>query len=176
MAADLGGTKQANVAINPSRNMVFFEGADLAYNYKTEQWTTVPAYNGYGIFGVDGAGASIGLVVFSSGSVHLQFQTTNYVAQTAILTTGSRDINQGGRTVVNGVRPLVNGGTSTVRVGIQDDLVDAITWSTVTSVHARSGMANFRSEGRYVRAEVTIAGGFTTAMGADVDFTEQGRV
>ena len=43
--AILNATKQVNTVANPARHLIFFEGADLAYNYKTNQWTSVPAYN-----------------------------------------------------------------------------------------------------------------------------------
>ena len=168
--------KQQNIAINKARGMAFFEGSEVCFNYKTKQWTAVPAYLDLGVFSVDSKTQDIGLVRYSSGSVDLQEQLTSYPAQTAIITTGATDPNTGGRATVQGVRPLADGGTHTVRVGVQDGLGDTPTWSTVTSPHSRTNMANFRSEGRYVRVESTIAGGFTTVWGADVDFTPGGHV
>ncbi len=115
-------------------------------------------------------------MIFSSGSVDLQNQLTSFVAQTAILTTGAPNINPGGRAVVTDIRPIVNGGTYSVRVGTQDVPSDAVSYSSATVVNSRSGMANFLAEGRYHRTELTITGGFTTAVGADVIFSESGRV
>jgi hypothetical protein len=171
----LGQVKQQNIAVNKSRHLIFFEDDQVCYNYKTQQWTQIPAYAGLGFFSINSKAFDVGLVIFSAGSVDLQAQANTYVPQTAIITTGAPNINPGGRAVVGGVRPIVNGGTYSVRVGVQDKPDDAVSYSTATSINARSGMANFRSEGRYVRAELTITGGFDTAMGADIDFAEQGR-
>ena len=176
MAATLEATKQRNIVVNKARHLIFFEGSDVAYNYKTQQWTATPAWTGLGMYSFNSKTSDIGLVRFSAGSVDLQTQGSSGVPQTAVITTGATDPNTGGRAVVNGVRPLGNGGTFSVRVGVQDDIGDTVTWSTATSVNSRTNMANFRSEGRYVRAEVTISGGFTTAIGADIDVTTQGRV
>ena len=184
----LQATTEVLITANPARGLVFFPGgissADdsvICYNYKTGQWTAIPAYDGIGTYTVSDKTRDIGLVRFSSGSVDLQDQLTSYPAQTATIETGSTDINKGGRAVVDGVRPLVNGGTTTVRVGIQDNLDDAVTYSTGTALNSRTNMANFRSgantpEGRYLRVELSIASGFTTAMGADIDYSPQGRV
>jgi len=171
------GAEQTNIVVNKARHLIFFSESELAYNYKTQQWTRIPAYDTYGMFSVNAKNTVIGLVVFSSGSVDLQNQLTSTgVPQTATITTAAPNINPGGRAVVQGVRPITNGGTHSVRVGVQDDPVDAVTYSSATSVNARSGMANFRSEGRYLRAELTITGGFNTAMGDEIEFTPQGRV
>lgn len=176
--------EQTYVVANKARSLIFFEelgvGTDetLCYNYKTDQWTSVPVYSSAvdHLFSVDDEDADIGIARFSSGAVDLQVQTTSGVAQDATLATAAADLNQGGRTVVNGVRPLVSGGTTTVRVGVQDQLGTTPSWSTSTSLNTRTHMANFRSEGRWVRTEVSITGGFESAWGADVDFTPQGRV
>ena len=167
---------QKNIAVNKARHIIFFESEELCYNYKTQQWTEIPAYANIGLYSVKSKTADIGLVRFSSGSVDLQTQTTSHDAQTAVITTGSPNINPGGRAVVNGVRPIANGGTYAVRVGTLDDIDGTVAWSASTSVNTRSNTANFRAEGRYHRAELTVTGGFTTIMGADVDFTPQGKV
>ena len=181
MAAPPTQTKQTNVVANKARHLVFFEEDSLCYNYATGQWSYIAAYAGYGMFSVNSKTADIGLVVYSSGSVDLQTQTTSDIAQTALLTTGAKDFNQGGRTLVNGVRPLGNGGTYAVRVGTQDSIGGTITYSTGTAVNSRSGFANFRNaanvaEGRYIRQEVTITGGFTDFLGADIDYFQSGDV
>ena len=176
MAATLSAIKQQNIAVNKARHLIFFEGSDVCYNYKTGQWTAVPAYTDVGLYSVNSKNGVIGMVRFSAGSVDLQLQSSGYPAQDATITTGARDLNQEGRAIVNGIRPLVNGGTYSVRVGVQDDIGDAVTWSTARSVNSRSKMANFRSEGRFIRGEITITGGFTTALGADVEFSPAGQV
>ena len=169
-------TKQTNIVGNPSRGLVFFEGEVICFNYKTNQWSRVPAYDGYGIFSVDDNGYDIGLVVYSAGSVDLQVQEISDVAQDATISTGATDPNEGGRGIVTGVRPLINGGAPTVQVGSQDSLTDSTDWTTATAINSRTGMANFRKEGRYVRVSVSVSGGFNHIVGADVDFTPSGSV
>lgn len=176
MATSPTPIEQENITANTSRHLIFWPDTDLCYNYKTGQWTRVPAYNGLRRYSVFSTSQDIGLIRYSAGSVDLQGQTTSMPASTALLETGSLDLNTGGRVVVNGIRPLINGGTHTVRIGVQDDLAEAVTWSTSVSVNSRTKFANVRAEGRYVRGEVTITGGFTTAQGADVEFSPQGKV
>ena len=180
MAAPLAG--MTLVVANPRRNLIFFENnrggvsGYAVYNYKTQQWTAIPAYDGLRPFAVSNGTSSVGLIVYSAGSASLQTQTSVGATQSVTLTTAAADVNQGGRTVVNGVRPRVNGGTPTVRVGIQDQISDSVTWSTSVSLNSRTGYGNVRAEGRYVRAEVTIPDSFTTAIGADVELSPQGKV
>ena len=173
----LGVTKQSNIVVNKARNIAFFEGTNLCYNYKTNQWSRIPAYDTIGVYSVNSKAASFGLVRYSSGSVDLQTQFyAAGTAQDALITTSAPNLNSGGRAMVSGVRPIHNGGTASLRVGVQDDPNDAVSYSTATSVNARSGMAGFREEGRYHRAELTVTGGFTTINGADVEASGTGRV
>jgi len=174
MALDV--TKQSNIAVNPARKLAFFEGQNLCYNYGTGQWSRIPAYAGLGYYSVNDKDYDIGLVIYSSGSVDLQNQFTTGPSPDATITTGAVDLNEGGRTVVTGVRPLINGGTTTVKVGVQDSIGGTVSWSSATTPNSRTKLANVRSEGKYIRAEFTITGGFTTALGMDVDFTPRGRV
>lgn len=169
-------TKQTNIVANPSRGIIFFEGDELCYNYKSNQWTRVPAYDTYGMFSVDDNTYDIGLVVYSAGSVDLQIQDENDVAQDATISTGATDPNEGGRFTITGVRPLVNGGSPTVRVGTQDSLTASTDWTDAITPNTRSGLANFRKEGRYHRISVSISGGFNHIVGADVEGSNSGRV
>lgn len=168
-------SEQSNVIPSPRSNTIFWEEDNLSYNWKTDQWCRQPAWAGTTYFESENPAFNLGLVVFNGNAADIQSGFVGAL-QTATITTAAKDLNQGGRVVVNGVRPLVNGGTNTVRVGVQDSLGDSPTWSSSTTPNTRSGKANFRSEGRYVRAELTITGGFTTALGADVDFAAKGRV
>lgn len=172
----LGLEKQQNIAVNKARHLIFFEGSDLAYNYKTQQWTATPGYTGLSPYSINAKTFDIGLVVFSGSAVHLQGQSITYPALEAKLTTGAQDPNEGGRGVLLGARPLSIGGTHSFRVGTQDKIGGDITYTSSVSPNLRSGFCDFRAEGRYVRLEHTISGGFTTSMGADVQFSPQGRV
>jgi hypothetical protein len=42
--------------------------------------------------------------------------------------------------------------------------------------NSRTGIADFRDEARYHKIKVKVSGGFTTIMGADVEFTPAGKV
>jgi len=169
-------TKQTNIVANSSRGIIIFEGEELCYNYRTQQWSRLPAYDTYGLFSVNDNTKDIGLVVYSSGSVDLQKQSVDDVAQDATISTGAIDLNTGGRSVVTGVRPLINGGTPTAQVGTQDSISDSSDWTSDTSINSRTGMANFRKEGRYSRVCVKASGGFNHIVGAHVEFSPSGRV
>ena len=174
---------QHNVVANEAIGCVFFESQSLCYNYKTDQWTRVPALDGYPLYRIRHPDGIIGTVVITHGATDtdaVQHQEGG-TAQTATLETAETDLNQGGRAEIDGVRPRVNGGTVAVSVGVRNDLDDAVTYSTGTSINSRTGMANFRSaanraEGRYQRVKLTITGGFETALGADVEFNPSGNV
>ena len=168
-------SEQRNVAINQAIDCVFFEDNDLCYNYRTGKWTRIPAFNGMTYYTKSTSTGIIGQVVKSGNSVDLQ-DATSGVASTAILTTQEADPNEGGRAVTLGVRPLVNGGTVTVRVGTRNDQDDAVSFTSAISLNSRTKKADFLKEGRYHRAEITITGGFTTAMGADIEFRPAGNV
>ena len=168
-------TKQTNLVSNPSRGLVFFEGEELCYNYKTNQWSRIPAYDGYGMFTVDSNQYDIGLVVFSSGSVDLQIQDFAGIKQDATISTGAMEGNPGGRFRITAVRPLVNGGSPTVQAGSQDSITDSVDWATARSPNTRSGLAGFRQEGRYGRVSVSVSGGFNHIVGADVEGQPSGR-
>lgn len=167
--------RQTNIALNTERGLAFFEGEDLAYNYRTGQWTALPAYNGLQYFGINRKGTSVGLLRESSGSYDFQEQDATGVVQDVVLETGETDLNPGGRAFVSAVRPKHDGGTATVRVGHRDNLTASVSYTSATSVNSRTNAANFRDEGRYHRVEVTFSG-VTTAIGADVEFTPAGRL
>ncbi|MHC4988924.1 MAG: hypothetical protein ACYTFX_10595 [Planctomycetota bacterium] len=168
--------KQQNIAANPDRHLIFFEGSELAFNYKTGQWSRVPAYDTYGMYTIFSKDQDIGLVVYSSGSVDLQEQQTSDPEQTATLATAAIEPNQGGRCVVTGVRPYANGGTTTVQVGSKDTPSETINWSTTYSLNSRTGMATLRKEGRYVSAQFNITGSLNQIFGADIEFNVSGNV
>lgn len=169
-------TKQTNIVANPDRGLVFFEGEELCYNYQTGQWSSVSAYDGYGMYSISDHDSDIGLVVYSAGSVDLQTQLKSHVAQTACIATGANELNPGGRAFVSAIKPLVNGGTLSVQAGYKSAVTDSITWTDAASVNSRTGAANFRAEGRYLAARVEVSGGFNTILGAEVEFTPSGTV
>lgn len=169
--------RKENVSVNPSINCVFFESQNLCYNTKTQQWTRLPFLDGRAYVSIDDPDGIIGQAYGTLGNNYMQIVTSNGGdAQTATITTGANDINRGGRVIVSGVRPLYNGGTHAVRVGVQDRISDAVTWSSTATPLTRTGYANLITEGRYIRAEITTTGGFNTGLGADLQVANGGRV
>lgn len=180
LAGSVPDSQQRNVVANPAIGTVIFEDKGLCYNYKTGQFTVVDDLSSKILFSINDADGIIGEVIVGSTYYAMQDQS-NGSALTATLETAESDLNQGGRTVVDGVRPLINGGTVAVSVGVRNDLDDAVTYSTGTSINSRTGKANFRSaainaEGRYQRVKLEITGGFETALGADVEYESSGGV
>lgn len=163
------------LAANPQRGHVYFDSG-RTFNYKTRQWTDTNAYQSIAKYNIHDNTSSIGLIRESSGAYAFQEQTTAGVAQDAVIETGAQEIAVGERVFIGGVRPLVNGGTYAVRVGTQENIGDAVTYSASTTVTARTGKADFSLTGRYARVELTITGGFTTALGVDIEGSPAGRV
>lgn len=177
------GTEQDDVAVNLAINTVFFGDNDLAYNYKTNQWTRIPAFAGNGYYSLDSASAPIGQIVWSGYTVDFQESTAAASqAATATFVTGEVDLNAGGRAIVDSTRPLHDGASvSSVRIGVRDLPSDSVTWCTGTALNSRTGQSNFRGgantpEGRYHRAEFVFTGGFTTVKGADFEWFPAGDV
>ena len=166
---------QKNVVANPAIDTIFFEDRGIAYNYVTQQWTATPALDGKVYFPLSSQTGVIGQITFSSLNVDVQ-DSSGGVDQTAKIVTTESDLNPGGRSIVSGVRPIMDGGTWTVRVGCRDNLTDSVGWSASTSLTSRTGKADLRKEGRYLRAEFTCADGFNTAIGAEFDFAPAGFV
>lgn len=170
----MGAGRQTNIALNRDRDLAFFEGEDICFNYKTGQWTAVPAYDGLQYYGVDRKGTTLGLIRESSGSYQFQEQTTSGVAQAVVLETGDTDLNPTGRAFVKAVRPIHDGGTASVRIGYRDNLTDAVSYTTATAINSRTRQADFRNDARYHRVELTITGTAETVMGYEVEFEPSG--
>lgn len=166
---------QKNVVANPAIDTVFFEGQNIAYNYNTGEWTRNSALSGKVYYPVDTEAKVVGQITFSGNDVDIQ-DSEGGAPTTAKITTSEFDPNPGSRALITDVKPLVDGGTWTVRVGARSDLSEAVSWSASASINARTGWANMRKEGRYLRAEFTCADGFNTAMGAEVMFAGSGRI
>jgi len=176
-------TSPVDVAKNQSINTVFFGDHDIAYNYKTGQFTRIPHYSGNRYYSIDSADGIIGQVVFSSGAIDRQIATDSGAAPaTATVVTGDFELNPGGRAIVDAARPITDGASvSSMKIGVKDLPSSSVTWATGTALNSRTGMSNFRGgankpEGRYHRAEFIFTGGFTTITGADFEFFPAGKL
>lgn len=90
--------------------------------------------------------------------------------------TGETQPNPFGRIFVRGVQPLATGSPTTVTVAlaVRDNQDNASrTFGTPVSRTSRTGVCDFRTQGRFLSARVTIAGGYDRAIGIGLD-VEQG--
>ena len=163
---------EVRIHANPAISTVFFTNG-VAYNYQTGQWTRPDDLTP--ILSINSPTGIIGQWIVSGGQT-LLVDSTGGAKLGATITTGDADLTQGETTYVGGVRPLVDGGTWSVRVGSRPNLSTTISWSTATSVTERTGLHDFREEGRYQRVELTNSDGFNTLMGADIDAEPAGKV
>jgi hypothetical protein len=178
------GTPQKSVVSNAALSTIFFSGQQLAYNYKTDQWSRIPAFGDSIIddfFSYHEADKLFGQIHHLSTGFGLA-DGSGASAVTGTMTTGEFALNPGGRAVVDACRPLTDGGSlSSVTIGVRDLLSSAVAKATGTAINTRTGASNFRGgantpEGRYHRAEFIFTGGFTTVSGAEFDFTPTGKV
>lgn len=171
-------TEQKSVVANPNIGTIFFEDNTLAYNYKTNEWTYVPALAGKNLFSIASDDGVIGEVI--DGGTHILYMDqSGGDPQDTIIETSEVDANEGGRTTITGVRPLINKATGTsvtVYVGERDDQSEAVTDHTLSAVNSRTGKHDGRVDGRYVRTKILVTGGFDTILGADIEFSPSGRV
>lgn len=114
-------------------------------------------------------------LAFSLGNVLSQFNAT---PGTATIISGEVEPQPGGCALINGIKPIVaSSGTApaiTVQVGSRDDQATTVSYSSTTTPTSRTGFADFRSDARYHRARVYIAGNFEKAMGLEIDVTPTG--
>jgi hypothetical protein len=178
------GDEQQNVAINKAINTVFFESQNLAYNYKTDQWTRQPNWAGFSYFSIDDPNGLVGRADHTGSPTRVRYgDQSGGTVGTATFETGEFQLHpEGGRAVVDSVRPITNGGSlSSLSIRVRDTSDGSESVATGSSVNSRSGKAHFRGganppEGRFVKARFVFTGGFTTISGAEFDFTPAGKV
>lgn len=100
------------------------------------------------------------LGVFAGSSLEATFET------------GEQDQNPFGRVFIRGVRPLLTGNPSAVTVAISTrDTQDnaSRTFGSPTSRTSRTGVCDFRQQGRFISARTVVTGGFDRVMGLGFD-------
>lgn len=131
-----------------------------------------PYWNGgnptIGVFGIQKIG--------TSGSYGTYVGTFSGSALEATLDTKVSNFNLGGRAFVSEYKPIVQGTVSTVSgyIGTQKLLEDSVTWIGPNTPETRTGKCSARADAVYHRVRLVIDGGFTNAMGAEVEFTPSG--
>lgn len=144
----------------------------LLYNYESKRWSVAtPSCHAlvYGSALPGAANIPLSLEAFDTSFKYGRFSGT---PGTAVLTTGEAEFNPGGYTHVQGVKPLVSGASSvamTVALGERDAQDAAVSYTSESTPHSRTGVAGFRSEHRYHRARTTITGAFTKATGLEFE-------
>jgi hypothetical protein len=76
---------------------------------------------------------------------------------------------------VDGIRPLVTGNPTTVELSIalrEDQDNESRTFGSAVTRTSRTGICDFRDQGRYVSARLGLEGGFDRAIGLDVMATD----
>jgi hypothetical protein len=121
------------------------------------------------------APSSAGLQAFGLASTLGYF---NGSAGTATIITGEVEPQPGGCALINGIKPVIaSSGTAPtigVQVGSRDDQATSVSYSSTTTPTSRTGFADFRSDARFHRARVYIAGNFDKALGLEIDATPTG--
>lgn len=113
-----------------------------------------------GVPTIMGFGTSRQLGVFTGASQEATFET------------GEQDQNPFGRIFVRGVRPLLTGNPSavTVALAVRDTQDNAArSFGAPTSRTTRTGVCDFRQQGRFVSARVVVTGGFDRVLGLGFD-------
>lgn len=132
-----------------------------------------PYWNGgnpaIGVFGIQQIG--------SSGSYASYVGTVNGAPLEATIDTKMVNLNLGGRALITAYKPIVQGSGSTVSgyIGTQKLLEDSVTWVGPATPETRTGKCSARADAVYHRVRLVIDGGFTNAMGAEVEFTPTGQ-
>jgi hypothetical protein len=98
--------------------------------------------------------------------------TFNGSSQDATFETGEQDQNPFGRVFIRGVRPLITGNPTTVSVALatrdaQDNA--SRTFGAPTARTSRTGVCDFRQQGRFISARLSVVGGFDRVMGLGFD-------
>lgn len=95
---------------------------------------------------------------------------------TARFETGELDGNAFGRVFIRGLRPLVTGSPTSIQCSLSvRDTQDGAgpSFSTAVSRTTRTGVCDFRTQGRFISTRMDVAGGFDRAIAIEFD-AEQG--
>jgi hypothetical protein len=85
---------------------------------------------------------------------------------------GEQDQNPFGRVFIRGVRPLLTGNPTTVTVALstRDSQDNASrTFGAPANRTTRTGVCDFRQQGRFISARMVVSGGFDRVMGLGFD-------
>jgi hypothetical protein len=198
--ADINKIDLISAAIDPERKIVvwnFYNDNNskslLIYNWQVQKWTICEtttnkvasiATSGITLEGLDAFGTvdsittSFDSRIWAGGK--FLFAGINgariftFSGQNATPSLITYDIEQGYNSVVTLARPQIDNGSCLVAVASRKELDDTITFSTPVAMSSE-GRASLRSYGRYHRFKLIPTGLWTTAIGTDVDVSQQGN-
>lgn len=146
----------------------------IVYNYEEKRWTQTDQVSEV-LFTPPSALPQLGPYGFNSSN---QICTFTGTPGTAVVASGEVEPSPGGCALINGIKPVIaSSGTAPtigVQVGSRDDQATTVSYSSTTTPTSRTGFADFRSDARYHRARVYIAGNFDKALGLEIDATPTG--
>lgn len=142
----------------------------IIYNYEEKRWSRSDQIS-ESLFTPPSALPALGPHGFNASN---QICTFTGTPGTAVLTTGETEPNSGGFSRMSGIKPLVDTTAVTAALGTRNDRTSAVTFTSESAPHSRTGFANFRSEARYHRARLTITGTFNAAQGLEYQATPSG--
>lgn len=178
-----GAPTRVIAAANSQRNLIYWSfpsasdgvGSDLLiYHWKEKRFSRASQANEGIVSVIDSAGS----VAAEIGGFGAGFTQGSFVGTpgNAVFTTGETEPNPGGFARMQGIKPLVDvtANAITVAMGTRNDRSSAVSYTGEITANARSGFANFRSEARYHRARLTIAGTFNAAQGLEYEAVPSG--
>ncbi len=113
------------------------------------------------------AGGAPGAMCFSSNKL----ATLSGDSLDALFETSEAAPNPFGFTFIRGVRPLVTGQPTsiTVQIGTRGNQDESRAYTTATARTSRTGVCDFRQNGKFLTARLSVVGGFDRATGLGVD-------
>lgn len=151
----------------------------VAYNYVEDKWTH--GTDGIACYVHGGEGwefiPGFGMEAFSSSAAQQGGGFGGTLSGTpgvAVLTTAEIELNPGGRALFQGFRPQVAGlpgGAMTVRIGSRNRLGDQVNYTPALQINGQTNFADALVDANYHRAEVTLNGDFSQAIGGEFKAT-----
>jgi hypothetical protein len=151
----------------------FSEGTDM-----DSMDTLYPSLDDIGL-SLDSSAWQGGVPTIMGMSTGRQLGVFNGSSLTAVFETGEQDQNPFGRVFIRGARPLLTGNPTTVAVALSTrDTQDnaSRTFGNEVTRTTRTGVCDFRTQGRFISARLTVAGGFDRVMGIGFDATAGDQV
>lgn len=108
---------------------------------------------------------------FGGRTMELSIETPELQLSKLVPNDGQMDVSR-----IDGVRPLFEGdGTARVQIGTRSLPNGDVSWSDLKETNPQTGFSYVRSQSRFARVRVTIAGDWTKAFALQIDAKAVGR-